>query len=604
MRSALITVSVLVCVFAGALLHLQAAAGAASATAAVKAEVSPIYLMGAAHIPGFNDTQWRTSLEVCNFGGVSRSIELGFLHRDQGNPVPDAVELTLASGQCVNYPDAVVSIFGYDEAVGTIRLVADGDGVVAVARTYNDTPDGTYGTALGSNPVEEAAADGASTVLVHLAQSASDSEGFRTNLDLLNVTDLEIAVEIALYTSAGSHYGTLSTTLEPFEYSQETRVFRQVSGDEVTDGYAVVRTATPGGAVMAAASLVDNRTGDTTTISGSAVPTTERWLDAVNMGTVINTSQSEWYPVLARDGSFMIFVSDRFGGYGSGDLYISRFVNGEWQAPQNLGPDVNSSGFESAPYLSADGSTLYFTSDGIGGGGNFDIWYCSLTNGVPGPRTRMPSPISTVAIDCCPVLSADGDTLYICSNRSGGFGSLDVWASHRVGGALATARQPRRDREHNRDRQPALDLRRRQHPDHRLESAWPDRRRRSVVGSENRCRLARARQPRHPRQQSLGRAGARVLRQRWRHRGHDLLRFEPSGRLRWPGHLVLGLQHPDGLQSGDRHRRRPVPDTSGFHRRPRDRRPGRRSRAGRFRLLLERARRSFGARGPCSELRD
>jgi Tol biopolymer transport system component len=434
MRSALITVSVLVCVFAGALLHLQATAGAASATAAVKAEVSPIYLMGAAHIPGFNDTQWRTSLEVCNFGGVSRSIELGFLQRDQGNPVPDAVELTLASGQCVNYPDAVVSIFGYDEAVGTIRLVADGDGVVAVARTYNDTPDGTYGTALGSNPVEEAAADGASTVLVHLAQSASDSDGFRTNLDLLNVTDLEIAVEIALYTSTGSHYGTLSTALEPFEYSQETRVFRQVSGDEVTDGYAVVRTATPGGAVMAAASLVDNRTGDTTTISGSAVPTTERWLDAVNMGTVINTSQSEWYPVLARDGSFMIFVSDRFGGYGSGDLYISRFVNGEWQAPQNLGPDVNSSGFDSAPYLSADGSTLYFTSDGIGGGGNFDIWYCSLTNGIPGPRTRMPSPISTVAIDCCPVLSADGDTLYICSNRSGGFGSLDVWASRRAGG--------------------------------------------------------------------------------------------------------------------------------------------------------------------------
>jgi hypothetical protein len=433
MRSALVTVSIVAALIVGAVVHLQATGGDPSTTAIVKTESIPVYLMGAAHIPGYNETQWRTSLEVCNFGGVARVYELGLLRRDQGNPDPQTVDLTLSPGLCANYPDVVATVFGLDEAVGTIRLTADGDGVIAVARTYNDTPGGTYGTAIGANPVDQAAAEGTSRVLIHLAQSATDGDGYRTNLDLLNVTDLEIDVEVDLYSSVGTHLGTVSEALQPFEYLQVTKMFRRVTGNEVTDGYAVVRTTTAGGALLTAASLVDNRTGDTTTIAGSAVPTTERWLEAKNLGPVINTSREEWYPVLARDGRFMIFVSNRSGGYGSGDLYIARFVNGEWQPPQNMGADVNTSGFESAPYLSADDRTLYFTSNGTGTTGSFDLFYCSLDDGVPEPRARMPSPINTIAIDCCPVISPDGNTLYMCSDRAGGYGDLDVWVSHRVG---------------------------------------------------------------------------------------------------------------------------------------------------------------------------
>jgi len=230
-------IAVLVLLVAGTVVHLQATPGDTPTSVPAKAGPVPVYLMGAAHVPGFNDTQWRTSLEVCNFGGVARSYALHFLHRDQGNLEPEAVELTLAPGLCANYPDAVASVFGLDEAVGTIRLVADGDGVVTVARTYNDTPDGTYGTALGAIPGDEAVFEGASTVLVHLAQSASDDVGYRTNLDLLDVTEVEIEVEVALYGSAGDHYGTRTATLLPFEYSQMMRVFRQVTSSDVNDGY-------------------------------------------------------------------------------------------------------------------------------------------------------------------------------------------------------------------------------------------------------------------------------------------------------------------------------------------------------------------------------
>jgi len=439
MRSVLIFATVLVFVIVGAVVHLQATAGNLATPASVKTEASPVYLMGAAHTSGYNDTQWRTSLEVCNFGGVTRSLELGFLHRGESNLDPATVELTLAPGLCANYADAVSSVFGFDEAVGTIRISADGDGVVAVARTYNDTPDGTYGTALGVSPVDQAVAEGESAVLVHLAQSASDAEGYRTNLDLLNVTDVENAVEVALYSSAGVHYGTMTVALDPFEYSQTTRVFRRVTGDEVADGYAVVRTTVPGGAFLAAASLVDNRTGDTTTIATSAVPSTERWLEAENLGPVINSAGDEWYPIFASDGSFMIFVASGRGGYGSGDFYISRFVDGEWQMPENMGTNINTGGMDSAPFLTADDRTLYFTSNRSAGGSNFDIWSCPLNNGVPGPPTRLPSPINTGALDCCPVLSPDGNTMFVCSDRSGGFGDLDVWEFQRVGGVWQPA---------------------------------------------------------------------------------------------------------------------------------------------------------------------
>lgn len=456
MKSVGMIAIVLLVLAAGTAIHIQAtsvpiAGGACCGSAAFHSEPSDAssaktamladvgaddalwYVMGAAHVPGFNNTEWRTSLEVCNFSGVTRSIELAFLHRGEANPGPTVVPVDLAPNLCANYPDVVATVFELAEAVGSLRIEADGDGIVAIARTYNDTPDGTYGTALAALALDRAIAEGQKSVLIHLAQSATDDDGFRTNLDLLNITNVAIDVEIELHSSDGTRLGLVSTHLEPFEYRQEIRVFRAVSGQNVVDGYAVVKTTTDGGAFLAAASLVDNRTGDTTTIEGASAPSEERWLEAVNIGTAINSSSDEWYPVLARDGSFMIFVSRRPGGFGSGDLYISRFEDGEWQQPENLGPNVNTSGFDSAPYLSRDERRLYFTSDYQGLHNSFDVWSCALDDGVPGPRSKVEG-LNTASIDCCPVISADGNRMYICSDRAGTHGNLDVWVSERVGG--------------------------------------------------------------------------------------------------------------------------------------------------------------------------
>jgi len=398
------------------------------------ADAFEAYVLGVAHVAGLNQTQWRSSLEMCNFGPVRREFELAFLARGEDNSSVPGVTLALVPGKCQRFDDVVSSIFGLDEAAGAIRVTADGDGLVVMARTYNETADGTYGSAQAPCTESEVVTSGASAVLTHLEQAATDDTGYRSNLELLNASPGSITVEVDLHRFTGTLLGSLSIELPPYGSEQLSRVFRQVTADEVSDGYAVVWSTTPGAAFAAEASLVDNRTGDGTTIRALPMPDPGPWHAAENLGPLVNSSANDWYPTIARDGSFMVFVSDRAGGYGSCDLYISRRVGGEWQEPENLGPTVNTVGCESAPFLGPDDRTLYFASFAEGGQGGMDVWWCTLEDGVAGERVNMGAPINGPHLDCCPVLSSDGNTLFICSDRPGGSGSMDVWVAHKVGG--------------------------------------------------------------------------------------------------------------------------------------------------------------------------
>lgn len=157
------------------------------------------------------------------------------------------------------------------------------------------------------------------------------------------------------------------------------------------------------------------------------------WETPVNLGDPINTGYNEWYPVLAQDGSFMIFVSDRPSGTGGMDIWISYWNGTGWDPPENLGSNVNTAYDESAPYLAENDSRLYFLSTDPAGYGQGDIWYCQLSGGVPGPRTNMGQPINGPYYDCCPLISHDGNRFFICSDRPGGAGSIDIWISHKAG---------------------------------------------------------------------------------------------------------------------------------------------------------------------------
>jgi Tol biopolymer transport system component len=82
------------------------------------------------------------------------------------------------------------------------------------------------------------------------------------------------------------------------------------------------------------------------------------------------------HPTVRRDGLEIFLASDRVGTAGGLDLWVSTrpTTHDAWSAPVNLGPVVNTPANERAPYLSADGQRLYFTSDRLGGFGGNDFY--------------------------------------------------------------------------------------------------------------------------------------------------------------------------------------------------------------------------------------
>jgi hypothetical protein len=110
-------------------------------------------------------------------------------------------------------------------------------------------------------------------------------------------------------------------------------------------------------------------------------------------------------------------------------------TDAEWSAPMNLGPVVNSSANDNNATLTADELTMYFTSDRPGGLGLGDIWVTRrASRSSPWePPVNLGPPINTAFIDGAPTLSPDGHLLFIHSNRPGTLGGNDIWVAHRTG---------------------------------------------------------------------------------------------------------------------------------------------------------------------------
>ncbi len=79
----------------------------------------------------------------------------------------------------------------------------------------------------------------------------------------------------------------------------------------------------------------------------------------VNIRT-LNSEYEDWDPFISPDESYLMWASDREGGYGGTDIYVSFKVEGKWGEPKNLGSKVNSSKYEVAPRISSDGRVLFF----------------------------------------------------------------------------------------------------------------------------------------------------------------------------------------------------------------------------------------------------
>jgi hypothetical protein len=149
------------------------------------------------------------------------------------------------------------------------------------------------------------------------------------------------------------------------------------------------------------------------------------WGAPVNLGPQINTEQNEFCPSPGRGGRFM-FVSNRPGGCGGGDIYATRFDHWYgWRPPENLGCTINSPAEEAGP-VRARGA-LYFSSTRTG---NSDIYASPAFGpwvGPPAPVAALNSPFD----DARPFVRLDGREIVFDSTRSGGQGLPDLWAATR-----------------------------------------------------------------------------------------------------------------------------------------------------------------------------
>lgn len=159
------------------------------------------------------------------------------------------------------------------------------------------------------------------------------------------------------------------------------------------------------------------------------------WSDPVNLGPNVNSSSKEAFPSISADGLSLFFESTRSGGYGRHDLWVTKrpTTSEPWGAPVNLGPTVNSSYEDATPGISADGLSLLFESDRPGGYGDFDIWVTTRpTDSEPwGTPVNMGPTVNSPAWDGGPNISVDGLSLYFWSDRVGGHGRNDIWLTTR-----------------------------------------------------------------------------------------------------------------------------------------------------------------------------
>jgi OmpA-OmpF porin, OOP family len=157
------------------------------------------------------------------------------------------------------------------------------------------------------------------------------------------------------------------------------------------------------------------------------------WTSPVSISNNINSELNEGTCTISADGRKLIFTSCvGREGFGSCDLFESTKVGDVWSQPKNLGINVNSAEWESQPSLSADGRTLYYVSDRRGGMGRRDIWVSTLND--KGQWTKAKNAgktINTVYDEISPFIHVNNRTLYFASNGLAGFGGYDIFFSER-----------------------------------------------------------------------------------------------------------------------------------------------------------------------------
>jgi WD40-like Beta Propeller Repeat len=179
--------------------------------------------------------------------------------------------------------------------------------------------------------------------------------------------------------------------------------------------------------------------GDLDLYVSQRATTNDPWGAPKSLGPTMNSNGKDHVPFITPDGHTMIFASDRAGGLGLNDLYASFRRNAAddfgWEAPVLI-PELNSAKDDWAPWGFEDPTTgrltLYFNSDRPGGVGGLDIYTSTLQADGKFSAPKLVPELSTSADDTMPTIREDGLELFLTSTRPGGLGGIDIWTSTRA----------------------------------------------------------------------------------------------------------------------------------------------------------------------------
>jgi len=141
---------------------------------------------------------------------------------------------------------------------------------------------------------------------------------------------------------------------------------------------------------------------------------------------------STCHPSISADGQMMYFASNRPGGIGGMDIYVTYLENGKWSEPVNMGPDINTDKNEIFPFTDGNG-TLFFSSEGHNNMGGLDLFAAQevvnphMTGDDNWEVTNLGAPFNSPADDFGFIGNAGGDKGFFTSGREGGNGRDDIY---------------------------------------------------------------------------------------------------------------------------------------------------------------------------------
>ena len=210
----------------------------------------------------------------------------------------------------------------------------------------------------------------------------------------------------------------------------------ELDGD-VNEGSQVGTTALPSdGQTMIFAAFEHDVVGQGRTDLYSATKQDGSWGNVKNMGGMINSNGYDSQPTITADGRTLYFVSDRFGGKGGTDIYMSTWTGKEWTVAKPV-EGVNTAQDEMSPQIAADGRSLSFASNRPGGAGGHDIYTATVENGRASNVKRLEAPINTESDELFYVSIPNSNQAYFTRmNASGDYDNFMAVPNPFPGGAV------------------------------------------------------------------------------------------------------------------------------------------------------------------------